>query len=97
VIFQIKVFWVVMKCSIVVVYMLPHLHLTLKMGAAWTSKMLVSYCRTTWHHNSEALNLKHHCYKNLKTCKSDFNQGDTLFCMCFFRLVYSKCKYKLGK
>jgi hypothetical protein len=37
------------------------------MGAALTSETLVSYRNTTRHHNTEELDLKHHCRENLKT------------------------------
>jgi hypothetical protein len=42
--------------------------LTLKMEAAKSFEMLVSYCNTTWHHNTEDIDLNlHHC-RNLKSC-----------------------------
>jgi hypothetical protein len=50
---QVKVFWVVTPCSVVVEY--QQFGGTLKMEAARSSKMLVSYCNTTWHCNSEDL------------------------------------------
>jgi hypothetical protein len=46
---QVKVFWIVMSCSVVVGYKrfrgpcFLHLHLTLKMEESWSSEMLVSY------------------------------------------------------
>jgi len=41
-----------------------HLHFTLKMEAAWSSKTLVCYWNTT-HHNPEAINLGAvPCYKS---------------------------------
>jgi hypothetical protein len=58
---QVEVFWVVMLCSAVVGYKCfrgsccPHLQVEVKMEAAWTSEMVVSY-NTTWCHNPE-LNL----------------------------------------
>jgi len=39
-------------------------HITLKMEAAWSSKMLVSYQNTTWHQNPD-LDLNLHCHENL--------------------------------
>jgi len=55
--FQVKVVWIVMLCSVVVGYQC----FTLKTEAAWTSETLVSY-------HSEDLNLKHHCSESLNTC-----------------------------
>jgi len=63
VMFQVKVFLVVMLCSIVVAYQCfrrPHcLHHQdeVKMASAWTSKMLVYYHNTAQHHNPEDFNL----------------------------------------
>jgi hypothetical protein len=41
-------------------------HFTLKMEAAWSFKMLVSYHNTTWHQNPEEINLDLQCRENLK-------------------------------
>jgi hypothetical protein len=63
---QVKVFWAVTPCDAAVGYQCfrglccPHLHFTLKMDAAWSSVMVVSYCNITCHHNPEDLDLKHH-------------------------------------
>jgi len=55
---QVKVFWDVILCSMVVVYQHfrgPYcLHLQ---GEAQTSEMLVYYHNSTWHDNPEDLNL----------------------------------------
>jgi hypothetical protein len=45
---QVKVFWVVTPCSVVVGY-----HFTLKMETAKSSKTLVSYNNITWHYNPD--------------------------------------------
>jgi len=52
---HVKVFWVVTECSDVVGYQ----HLTLKMQAAQSSELLLSY-NTTWHHNPHDLSYNHH-------------------------------------
>jgi hypothetical protein len=51
---QVKVFWIVMLC-IVVRYLAASI--TLKIEVARSSKMLVSYHTTMWHHNLEDLDL----------------------------------------
>jgi len=38
----------------------------MKMEASWTSEMMVSCHKTTWHHSSD-LDLKHYHHENLKT------------------------------
>jgi len=45
---QVKVFWVVQRCRVVVEYQCFHLQ---------SYEPLVSYHNTTWHHNPEDLNL----------------------------------------
>jgi len=45
-----------------------------KMEAARSSEMLVTYCTTTWHHNSEGSDLcclwiSHRTWKREETCK----------------------------
>jgi hypothetical protein len=63
---QVEVFWVVTPCSVVVEYQrfrdtcCVYLHFTLKMEAALSSETMVSYYNTTWRHNPEDLDLKHH-------------------------------------
>jgi hypothetical protein len=42
--------------------------LRVKKEAAKFSRMVVSYCNTTWHHNPENLDLNIHCHTNLKSC-----------------------------
>jgi len=40
----------------------------LKTEAARSSKTLVYYCNTTWHHNPKDFNLNHNHSENLKSC-----------------------------
>jgi hypothetical protein len=57
----VKVFCVVMPCSDVVGYRCfkgpCRLHLQGAMKTALSSKTLVSYCNTMWHHNPEDLDM----------------------------------------
>jgi len=68
---QVALFWVVTQCADVVGYQCfrglccLHLHFTLKMEAAWSSKMFVSYI-TTQCHNTADCNLSHY-WENLKS------------------------------
>jgi len=72
---QVKVFWVVTPCSVV----LGHQHFggpcclqfyfTLKMKTAWPSKTMVSYHNTAWQHNSENPDLILHYLENLNSQK----------------------------
>jgi hypothetical protein len=64
--FQVVVFWIVMPCSVVVGYQCfrRFFCLHLQGEAARFSKMLASYCNTTWCHNPED--------HNLNTVKPDF-------------------------
>jgi len=65
---QDEVFQVVTKCSVVIeAPSQSTIHFTLKMEAAWPSKMLVSYCNTTQHYNPEDLNLNHQHHENFKS------------------------------
>jgi hypothetical protein len=59
VMFQVKVFWTVMMCSVAVDY---QGEVTLTMEAVWTYEMLVPYHNATWHHNPEDLNWKHYAF-----------------------------------
>jgi hypothetical protein len=66
---QVEVFWVVMPCTVVVVYQhFRGLCFTLKMETVWTSEMLVYYHHTTQYHIPEDLDLNHHCHEILKVC-----------------------------
>jgi hypothetical protein len=61
---QVMAFWVVMPYGDTVGHqyfggpLLLHLHFTLKMEVAWSSKTVVSYHITTWRHNPEGHNWK---------------------------------------
>jgi len=60
---KVEVFCIVMPCRAAVGYQCLrgpcclHLHFTLEMEKARSSKMLVVYHNTTWHHNPEDFNL----------------------------------------
>jgi len=57
---QVEVFWVVMPCNVVVGYHCFRVsHFTLKMEAAWSSEMQVSYHNTMQCHNLENLDTNH--------------------------------------
>jgi len=55
---ELKVFWVVMLCSVVVGYRC--------FGGACSSELLVSYYDTMWPQNPQDLILCHHSHESLK-------------------------------
>jgi hypothetical protein len=69
---KVKVFWLLMPHSVVVRY--QHFRVPcylLKLEAAWSSKTLVLYCNTMWHHNPEEIGLYLHHHEDLKSHNSD--------------------------
>jgi hypothetical protein len=58
------------KWPVSMLFFFPHPgNCTLKVEPAWTTETVVSYHNTTWCHNPEELNLKHHHCESLKTCR----------------------------
>jgi hypothetical protein len=62
------VFWVMTLCSDVVGYQHFGGHFTLKMEAAWPSRMFASYPITSWFHNPENHDMNLQCCENEESC-----------------------------
>jgi hypothetical protein len=64
VMFQVEIFWVVMPCSVVVIYHAASIF-RVKLEVAWTSLSFVSCHSTTWRQNPKHLDIGCTIYSNL--------------------------------